>query len=161
MDRIETWISEALRRQAGHTLSLQRLHDGLVHDLGAAAGSYHQLQQRLKQARGSFHLQERAHPLADPIQWPSDIREQYENALRRAGIDLSPLVSLPAPPDHQERGILSVLEQTLCALRSACAADQAMTTDLASAFSDLADLQIAWEPAPPTTTVLHGLPPQP
>ena len=149
---------DVLRRQAGHTLSLQRLHDALVHELGAAAGSYHQLHQRLKQTGGGFVLFERPNPLVEASAWPSEVREQYADALRRAGLDLSPLVSLAGTADREQPGLLSGLEETLSTLRSQSDADPQLAADLLATLSDLADLQDALLRAPQTTTDPPGLP---
>jgi hypothetical protein len=155
MERIEAWVAEALRRQTGHTLSLQRLHDALAHELGPAAGTYHHLHQRLKQAQGTFVLQERPSPLIDESLWPVDMRQQYAGALRSVGIDLSPLVSLNATAEDHDPGVLGVLERTLTALRARCGADPAFAADLVNAIAELPNLQDALETGRPTTTGLR------
>ena len=155
-DQIEVNATEILRRQAGHTLSLQRLHDALVGELGAAAGSYHRLLQRLKRAPGVFQVDERAGALTETQAWPLEIREQYAGALRAAGLDLSPLVSLLQAEPSAESGLLGGLEATLAGLRARAQKDPALENDVRAVFSDLPDLLEALAQALPTTTPPHS-----
>ncbi len=146
-----------LRRHACSTLSLRQLHESLVHELGPAAGTYHQLHQRLKQARGVFHVVERAGPLLDVNSWPREIREQYMDALSAAGLDFSPLVSLATVPDR-DPGILGGLEETLASLQARSGADPLLRADLVATLSELPNLLHALASATPPTTDPHNLP---
>ena len=157
IERIEACVTDVLRRQAGHTLSLQRLHEALVHELGTAAGSYHQLHQRLKQAGRAFVVFERPSPLLEDSAWPPEVRAQYAMALRNAGLDLSPLVSLTGVTEQPAPGLLNGLEETLGALRAQSASDPQLAADLLATLSDLADLQDALLTVPPTTTAPRDL----
>jgi hypothetical protein len=151
-DRVEVCTTELLRRQPGHTLSLQRLHDALLRELGAAAGTYHQLQQRLKHAHAVFRVVERPGPLTDMHTWPLELREQYTGALRAAGLDLSPLVILVGPSESLDAGLLGGLEATLTALQARAQKDPALESDVRAVFSDLPELLEALAQALPTTT---------
>jgi hypothetical protein len=155
-EQIEAHAGEVLRRHTCHTLSLQQLHDALVHELGPAAGTYHQLQQRLKQARAVFHVVERAGPLLEECAWPREIREQYAGALREAGLDFSPLVSLAAASPGRDTGILGGLEETLASLHTRSRTDPLLSADLMAALNELPSLLQALETAPPPTIALHG-----
>src|SRR5687768_191261 len=103
---IESYSAEVLRRSAGHALTLRRLHEALRQQLGPAAGTYHQLQYRLKQARTAFVILERPNPLVDETSWPESLRTEYTNALHAAGLDTSPVVALAARPDDENPGLV-------------------------------------------------------
>jgi hypothetical protein len=148
---------EVLSRQTGQTMSLRRLHDVLVHELGPVAGSYHQLHQRLKQAPASFQLLEQPSPLPGEASWPMELREQYSGALLDAGFDVSPLVSLADFAHAETPGVLGGLERTLAALR-ARDLDPLLASDLLATLAELPQLQDALEQVPPTTSPPHDLP---
>jgi hypothetical protein len=148
---IESHSAELLRRSAGHTLSLKRLHETLKQQLGPGAGTYHQLQQRLNQARSSFVVLERPNPLADDLSWPDTVRAEYARALDQAGLDLSPVVSLVSSVD-EESGLIGELGRTLSHLSECARREPALQAELITALADLPELEQAIMPALRTTT---------
>jgi hypothetical protein len=158
---VNVCVMAILRRQAGHTLSMRRLHDALIHELGSAAGSYHQLHQRLKQTPATFQLHEQPSPLPGETTWPMEVREQYSGALQDAGLDLSPLVSLAEFGREETPGVLGGLQRTLAAVRAHRDLDPLLAADLLATLSELPQLQEVLERAQRTTTLPHGLPAEP
>jgi hypothetical protein len=148
---IESYSAELLRRSAGHTLSLKRLHETLKRELGPGAGTYHQLQQRLNQARSAFVVLERPNPLADEASWPEAVRAEYARALDQAGLDLSPVVSLVASADELP-GLIGELGRTLSHLCECARLEPALQAELITAMADLPELEQAIIPALRTTT---------
>jgi hypothetical protein len=143
---IESYSAEVLRRSAGHALTLRRLHETLRQQLGPAAGTYHQLQHRLKQARSAFVILERPNLLVDDTSWPESVRTEYTNALHDAGLDTSPIVSLAVRPDA-EPGLVGVLGRTLGHLCDCVRADPALQPELITALTELPALEQALAPA--------------
>jgi|SRR5262245_11379248 len=139
-------------------MSLRRLHDALVRELGPVAGSYHQLHQRLKQAPASFQLLEQPSPLPGVANWPMELREQYSGALLDAGLDVSPLVSLADFASAETAGVLGGLERTLAALRAQRDLDPLLASDLLATLGELPQLQDALDQAQRTTSPLHDPP---
>ncbi|MEX2282958.1 MAG: hypothetical protein WEE89_10795 [Gemmatimonadota bacterium] len=154
---IESYSAELLRRSAGRMLSLKRLHETLKRELGPGAGTYHQLQQRLNQARHAFIILERPNPLADEASWPETVRAEYALALDRAGLDLSPVVSLVSSADEQP-GLVGELGRTLSHLCECVRLEPALQAELIEALADLPALEQAITPARQTTTPPPDLP---
>jgi hypothetical protein len=150
---IEGFSAELLRRSAGRTLSLKRLHATLQQELGPAAGTYHQLQYRLKQARNAFLVLERSNPLGDEAAgWPENVRSEYITALDCAGLDLSPIVSLVVMEDEEPRGLLGELERTLKHLSERVRYEPGLEAELVTALAELPVLEQNLRSARPPTT---------
>ena len=115
---LEDHVSELLQRDPNRSLTVQQLHTLLIHEVGPSAGTYHDLQARLKRAASRFLLVDRATPFAAEGGWSHEVREAYSGALDRAGVDFSPIVSLgpvPSGPEHPA-DVVAALRTTLLAL---------------------------------------------
>ena len=154
---IESYSAEVLRRSVGHALTLRRLHETLRQQLGPAAGTYHQLQHRLKQARSAFMILERPNPLVDDSSWPESVRTEYVNALHDAGLDTSPVVSLAVRPDD-EPGLFGELGRTLGHLCDRVRLHPALEAELVTVLTELPVLEQALGPALQTTRSPHDPP---
>lgn len=149
MHSIDRYAAELLRRQRGRTLTLQQLHELLVHELGPGAGTYQQLHHRLKQTAGRLRVLERTDPLGDQS-WPAEIRQQYLHALEDAGVDTSPIVSL-LPANDDETSVLDDLRATLLNLSDQLQQDALLRDEVIAALSQLPGLQERMAAAEPTT----------
>jgi hypothetical protein len=156
VDLIESCSTELLRRQAARALSLQQLHSLLVQELGASAGTYHQLHQRLKKTAAQLRLLERSPAFPAELDWPDDARLQYQRALVDAGYDASPIVALTTSVDDVPN-VLDDLRATLLELSEQLQEETRFSTHIIAALGGLPQLQQqAARAAQPTT-----LPPDP
>jgi hypothetical protein len=128
IESIETLATEHLRLQNGQTMTLSDLHETLLDELGPGAGTYHQLYQRLKRSSHRFVLFERPNPVY-PGAFPDECRSDYERALRTAGLDLSPVVTL-VPQNDESSDVLGVLRETLLTMSKALASEELVASEL-------------------------------
>jgi hypothetical protein len=140
IDSIETLATEQLRLHNGQTMTLSDLHATLVDELGLAAGTYHQLYQRLKRSSHRFVLFERPSAVY-PSEFPDEWRSDYERALRTAGLDLSPVVTL-VPQSDEADDVLSTLRETLLTLSKTLQSDEAVASELIETVNALE--QVPW-----------------
>ena len=157
MDSIESCSTELLRRQAGRALSLLQLHELLLDELGARAGTYHQLHQRLKKSSAPLRILERSHPFPGESNWPLETRMLYERALEDAGYDLSPIVAL-APGADETPTVLDELRATLLGLSEQLQDGDRINIDIVAALTGLPELQNQTAAALRPTTPLRGPP---
>ena len=115
---LEDHVTELLQRDPNRSFSVQQLHTLLIHEVGHSAGTYHDLQSRLKRSGGRFMLVDRASPLGPEGSWTHEVREAYSGALNRAGIDFSPIVSLSpsGSGEESEASVVAALRTTLLTL---------------------------------------------
>ena len=139
MDFIESFSTELLRRQAARALSLRQLHALLLQELGASAGTYHQLHQRLKKTAAPVRLLERSPAFPTELDWPEDARVQYQRALVDAGYDASPIVALTTSVDDAPN-VLDDLRATLLEL-SEQLQEERFSADIIAALGGLPELQ--------------------
>ncbi len=157
MDSIESCSTELLRRHSGHALTLQRLHELLLQELGPAAGTYHQLHQRLKKSSAPLRILERADPFPSELDWPADTRSVYERALQQAGYDTTPIVAL-TPAAEDPPTVLDDLRATLLELSEQLGQDDRFTIDIVAALTGLSGLHQQTGAATQPTTPPHDLP---
>ena len=150
IDSIETLATEQLRSHNGQTMTLSDLHATLVDELGPAAGTYHQLYQRLKRSRHRFVLFERRNAVY-PGEFPDECRTDYERALRTAGFDLSPVVTL-APESDESSDVLSTLRETLLTLSKTLASEDAVASELIETVNALEQAPWPRDEAPQPTS---------
>lgn len=154
MQSLESRAAELLRRH-GYAASLQQLHGLLLRDMGPSAGTYHELYSRLKRAR-DFTIIERSNPLAPGVTWPAEARERYADAMHRAGVDVTPVVSLRESRGADVEDVRSILRRTLLALYEQVRHDAGLRDELAAALNE----PMYWPVAAgkPTTTRLRRPP---
>jgi hypothetical protein len=151
INSIEALVTEHLRRRNGQTTTLSALHANLVDELGAAAGSYHQLYQRLKRCSQRIAVFERPNPVY-AVSWPEDCQADYERAMRGAGVDLSPVVTLVPEPDDEAESVFITMRATLLTLAKELQSDAALANEVIGAVMALREVpQVRAETPRPTT----------
>ena len=134
---VEELAAQVLQRSTCHSMSLQHLHEQLVHELGGTAGTYHELHLRLKQRNQLFSVVCRADPLYQPGPWTGAVREQYASALQQAGLDTSPVVTLLQLKTDQP-DVVGCLRATLMDVASQLGDDPTAREDVLAALTGLA-----------------------
>ena len=133
---VEEHVTDLLQRCACHSLSLQQLHTRLVREVGGSAGTYHELHTRLKLRSTQFSVVCRPDPLGAGPQWTGGVREAYAEALRRAGVDTSPVVTLLA--NHHDRSdVMAAMRATLMEISAQLNEDPVAREDLLLALTAL------------------------
>lgn len=113
---LQARASEVLERFPSRSLSLSRLHEILVAELGPAAGTYHDLHASLRQSTTRFLVMEPKDPLAAVDGWPAEVRSAYtEQLMQLPGGET--MVALTRTAGGIESDALGALHQTLCDLR--------------------------------------------
>lgn len=151
IDSIEVLVTEHLRLRNGQTTTLSTLHANLIDEIGPAAGTYHQLYQRLKRSTHRFALFERPNPVYT-VSWPDDCQAEYERALRKAGVDLSPVITLVPETDDEPECVFTTLRATLLALSQELQADAAMANEVMGAITALQQIPRLRDEAPRPTS---------
>lgn len=171
MYSLEGEAAQLLRRH-GYTASVRQLHTMLVREHGPMVGSYHELYDRLKRAHERFALVDRTDPLIPDPTWSGEARERYAEALRGAGVDFTPVVSL-VPAESESEGfeeIQSVLRRTLIELYDQMEDRFMFQEDMVAALQEIArwatpvsePAKLVNQPAAaPTTTPPPDPPPLP
>lgn len=151
IDSIEALVTEQLRLRTGRTMTLSTLHTNLVDEIGPAAGSYHQLYQRLKRCSHRIAMFERPN-VVYTVSWPADCQADYERAMRQAGVDLSPLVTLVPTQDDEPESVFSTLRATLLTLSKELQADATLANEVIGAVMALQEVpQVHAEKRRPTS----------
>lgn len=141
---LEARAKDILVRYPARSLSLPRLHELLVAELGTAAGTYHDLQAKLRQSEARFLILEPRDPLAASTDWPAEVRSAYTREITRLP-GQEPLVTLTDPFPSATESPLAALHRTLCDLRDA----NLGAPDL---FWEMGQLDVLLTPAEPSTT---------
>lgn len=156
--------AQILRAQPACTMSLLELHARLRTELGAAAGTYAQLQRELKRRPQSFLLFDSPRLTDATRGWPAHVREDYDRALENSGLADGLRVALTELPMQTPDGPLGMAGNTVGELWRCAEQDAIMRQFLDSAASKLEEISSLLQPdgeAEHPTTPAPDLPPAP
>lgn len=128
-------------------MALNKLYARLAEELGADAGSYADVYHQLKNRPQSFMLIDSPKLLPDTSAWPRQVREEYDVALRNAGMGACVRVALTEVPSASgPADALALAGATLNDLWTAVARDPAMRDFVTRAAKQLEEIIAATAP---------------
>lgn len=135
---LENRILDLLLETPTRALPVHEVHRVLTTELGVRAGTLGQLRERLRDGTGELLLVEPENPLGEVADWPPVLRDEYEVALRDAGVDVGPWVTATAPGSQAEAGLApALLRASLLELWRSCNGKKGLRTAVAKALADM------------------------
>lgn len=162
-DEIEDRALALLRADGELAVPLSRLYHAVAAE-APDVGGVAQFRERLRRRPDLFQILEPRSAPWDAEAWPGEVRQEYQAALREAGLEAEPRVAsaepLPADPAAADgtAALLRRLQATLIELWRQAGADPDARTHLTEAMRQLRELRSALRPAEAATPV-HGAPP--
>ena len=136
--KLESRILDLLRAAPAMALPLREVHRVLAAEHGPGTGSLSQFRERLRAHSGALFIIEPENPLGDASCWPAAARSEYEQALREAGLETEPLLTVIAvrgPAGRESPLGLAEIDASLLELWEGTR-DPALRHAVASAFAE-------------------------